>query len=193
MTDLPRLALSVRQPWAWAIIHGGKDIENRTWQAVNHGLRQRGRIAIHASKGLTRDEYEGAADFMLSQMVACPEPAALLRGGIIGTVEVVDVVSESDSPWFFGPRGLVLRDPQPCEFIPAIGALGYFEWKPADASVVPPPARWMIPEDHREEKPRAPRAPRKSAYADNPSLELFSETAQQIGGVTVTMSFGRIK
>jgi hypothetical protein len=23
-------ALTVRQPWAWAIVHGGKDIENRT-------------------------------------------------------------------------------------------------------------------------------------------------------------------
>lgn len=39
MADIPHLALSVRQPWAWAIIHAGKDIENRTWQAVNHGLR----------------------------------------------------------------------------------------------------------------------------------------------------------
>ena len=27
MTDLPELALSVRQPWAWAIIYAGKDIE----------------------------------------------------------------------------------------------------------------------------------------------------------------------
>lgn len=27
---LPRKALSVRQPWAWAIIFGGKPIENRS-------------------------------------------------------------------------------------------------------------------------------------------------------------------
>jgi hypothetical protein len=191
MSNLPRLALSVRQPWAWAIIHGGKDIENRTWQAVNHGLRQRGRVAIHASKGMTRDEYESASAFMLSHMVACPEPHELLRGGIIGSVEVVDVVSESGSPWFFGPRGLVLRDPQPCEFIPAVGALGYFEWKSADASVVPPPARWMLPEDHQQDRPRA--APRKSAYADNQNLELFTETSRQIGDVNVTFTVGRIR
>jgi len=62
--NLPMIALSVRQPWAWAIIHAGKDIENRSWQAVNHGLRQRGRIAIHAAKGMTRDEYEDAANFI---------------------------------------------------------------------------------------------------------------------------------
>lgn len=40
MTSLD-FALSVRQPWAWAIIFAGKDIENRSWQAVNHGLNQR--------------------------------------------------------------------------------------------------------------------------------------------------------
>jgi hypothetical protein len=28
--------LTVQQPWAWAIVHGGKDVENRTqaWFAV---------------------------------------------------------------------------------------------------------------------------------------------------------------
>lgn len=147
MTQLPRLALSVRQPWAWAIIHAGKDIENRSWQAVNHGLRVRGRIAIHAAKGLARCEYEDAAEFMASIGITCPAPADLLRGGIVGSVEVIDVVKESDSRWFFGPRGLVLRDPQPCDFIPSVGALGYFEWQPADPSIVPAPARWMLPKE----------------------------------------------
>ena len=33
----PNKALSVRQPWAWAIIHGGKDIENRVTRAVTMG------------------------------------------------------------------------------------------------------------------------------------------------------------
>lgn len=143
--ELPKLALSVRQPWAWAIIYAGKDIENRSWQAVNHGLRQRGRIAIHAAKGMTRDEYEDTRDFLWKLKAGCPEAKDLARGGIIGTVEVVDVVSESASPWFFGPRGLVLRNPEPCEFIPAVGQLGYFEWKFADASIVPKPAAWMLP------------------------------------------------
>lgn len=149
MGNLPKLALSVRQPWAWAIIHGGKDIENRSWQAVNHGLRQRGRIAIHASKGMSREEYESACEFIVDRGLTCPAPADLLRGGLIGSVEVIDVVSASDSPWFFGPRGLVLRDPVPCEFIPAQGALGYFNWVPGNV-VVPPPARWMLPQTPSE-------------------------------------------
>lgn len=123
MTDLPELALSVRQPWAWAIIHAGKDIENRSWQAVNHGLRQRGRIAIHAAKGMTNAEYSEAREFIDELGYTCPHAHALHRGGIIGSVEVVDVVRQSDSPWFFGPRGLVLQDPRPCQFVPAQGAL----------------------------------------------------------------------
>lgn len=145
MTDIPRLALSIRQPWAWAIVHAGKDIENRSWQAVNHGLRQRGRIAIHAAKGMTREEYEDASAFMLGLDIECPRPADLLRGGIIGSAEVVDVVSESASPWFFGPRGLVLRDPEVWTFIPAVGSLGYFTWRQGDPSAVAAPAKWMLP------------------------------------------------
>lgn len=143
---LPELALSVRQPWAWAIIHAGKDIENRSWQAVNHGLRQRGRIAIHAAKGMTRDEYDEAREFVDRLGYFTPDPHALFRGGIIGSVEVVDVVTKSDSRWFFGPRGLVLKDPQPCAFVPAVGALGYFKWQAADASTIPQPAKWMLPQ-----------------------------------------------
>ena len=166
MTDLPRLALSVRQPWAWAIIYAGKDIENRTWRAVNRGLRQRGRICIHAAKGMSREEFADASEFMMDIGVCCPEPADLLRGGIIGSVEVIDVVSESKSPWFFGPRGLVLANPTPCNFIPSVGALGYFEWRQADPSIVPAPARWMIPKDE-------PRDPRHDAQVLASEPDLF--------------------
>lgn len=150
--DLPLHALSVRQPWAWAIIHAGKDIENRSWQAVNHGLTKRGRIAIHAAKGMTRDEYDNASGFMRQTLgIECPPAIDLLRGGIIGSVDVIDVVTESDGPWFFGPRGLVLSGAEPCGFIPSLGALGYFTWRPADQSVVAPPARWMLPAEPKPE------------------------------------------
>jgi hypothetical protein len=155
VTDLPKLALSVRQPWAWAIINAGKDIENRSWQAVNHGLRQRGRIAVHASKGMTRAEYEDACDTIKANGATCPPAHHLLRGGIIGSVEVVDVVTESDSPWFFGPRGLVLRSPIACEFIPARGQLGYFAWSEAHYSYAPEIEPWMRKE-HRREVGRSP-------------------------------------
>lgn len=182
--DLPKLALSVRQPWAWAIIHGGKDIENRSWQAVNHGLRQRGRVAIHASKGMTRDEYEDARDTIERNGRVCPPAHQLDRGGIIGSVEVVDVVSESVSPWFFGPRGLVLRNPAPCKFVPAVGQLGYFEWSPADASIVPAPAPWMR-KDHRSDVGRTP-----DGFVEIVKRELRSRGVDGRGVASITVQKG---
>ena len=131
------------QPWAWAIIYAGKDIENRSWQAVNHGLKRRGSIAIHAAAGMTKVEYEHAKEFMENIGVICPAPMDLMRGGIVGTATVTDVVIGSQSLWFFGPRGLVLADPQPSEFVPSIGSLGYFKWTASDGSNVPVPAKWM--------------------------------------------------
>lgn len=143
---LPESTISVRQPWAWAIVHGGKDIENRSQAAVrNMSHPIRGRLAVHASKGMTRDEYLSASDFMQHIGIACPPAGELLRGGIIGSVEVVEIVLRSTSPWFFGPRGLVLRDARPSALIPAVGALGIFTWQEADPSIVPTPARWMLP------------------------------------------------
>lgn len=144
MAELPTLALSVRQPWAWAIIHAGKDIENRTWQAISRGAMNAGRVAIHAAKGMTREEYEDACDFMLTLGVGCPHPKDLLRGGIIGSVTITDFVKAHDSPWFFGPRGLVLADPQPCEPEPAMGNLGFFEWVSTMADDFDEPKKWML-------------------------------------------------
>jgi hypothetical protein len=122
---------------------------------------------------MTRDEYESGRDFINEQGLVCPAPAELLRGGIIGSVTVTSgVTRDSSSPWFFGPRALVLEDPQPCDFIPSVGALGYFEWKPADASIVPPPARWMHPRVAEQlELPR------------NDANDLFS-LGQHVPGVT---------
>lgn len=163
MADWPDIALSVRQPWAWAIIHGGKDIENRSWQAVNHGLSVRGSVAIHAAKGMTRSEYETAAGFMRGIGVQCPAPATLLRGGIIGWV---DVVKESKNPWFFGPMGLVLSNPVACQFVPVAGALGYFKWNPGPPENVPTPAKWMLDHNLDLAAHEAPQPPSLPLFAD---------------------------
>jgi hypothetical protein len=146
MTDnLPALALSMRQPWAWAIIHGSKDVENRSWTRVPKPWRERrGRIAIHAARGMTRREYEDARRFMEGLGVEVPPAHELPRGGIVGSVEIAGLLEATPSPWFFGPLGLVLRDPRPCEFIPSFGRLGYFAWERAPAESVPKPARWMF-------------------------------------------------
>lgn len=121
-------AISIRQPWAWLIIHGGKDIENRDWPT-----KLRGRVLVHASKGMTRAEYEDVRGFLFMEreldhlLDQLPSFDSLQRGGIIGSVEIVDCVSSSSSPWFFGRHGFVLRDPSPMPFIPFKGALGFFD------------------------------------------------------------------
>lgn len=115
-------ALSIKQPWAWLIIHGGKDIENRTWHT-----KFRGRFLVHASKGVTKDEYADAYRFALSIGVRCPRFEDLERGGIVGSVELVDSVDTSSSPWYTGAKGFVLRDPKPLPFLPIKGRLQFFE------------------------------------------------------------------
>jgi hypothetical protein len=137
MSAFPDIAISVRQPWAWAIIHAGKDVENRNWQPNNPGLRKRGRVAIHAAKGMTRDEYANASAFMRSVGITCPPAADLARGCIIGSVEIVDVVRQHPSFWFMGPVGLVLREPRATSHAVAAGQLGFFRW---ERSALPRPA-----------------------------------------------------
>lgn len=118
------LALSIRQPWATLILRVGKDIENRDWPT-----KYRGRILIHAAKGCTRHEVESALDFVedVTRIRFAADPTTLQRGGIVGSVEIVDCVQRSDSPWFVGRYGFVLRDPRPLPFTPWKGKLGFFD------------------------------------------------------------------
>lgn len=123
------IALSIRQPWAWLILHGGKDIENRTW-----GTKVRGRILIHASAGMTVGEWEDGVFFAIRARsgkghppVTMPGPKQIERGGIVGSVEIVDCVTASESPWYMGSVGFVLRDPRPLPFTPWKGQLGFFD------------------------------------------------------------------
>lgn len=134
--EIPKKAISIRQPWAWAIIHGGKDIENRTW-----ATSYRGPVAIHAAKVMGKEEYYDAARFITRAIGTvdnywlmrwhgvCASPDKINRGGIIGVADIVDCVSESDSPWFFGPYGFVIANAKPIDFIEVKGSLGFFDWR----------------------------------------------------------------
>jgi hypothetical protein len=155
------LALSIRQPWASLIIKAHKDVENRCWPT-----RVRGRILVHAAKGMTRNEHEDAIHFAVDAIRADPrntgKPTVTLRslgfafddlprGGIIGSVEIVDCVKVCASPWFVGEYGFLLRDPQPLPFTPWKGQLGFFD-VPEEALVPLNPAA-KRPEPQRMEKP----------------------------------------
>lgn len=76
------LALTVRQPWAHAIIYLGKDVENRTWSTEH-----RGPLAIHAGKKLDHDGSK-----FLSRLGFYPTDDELVLGAAIGIVDLVDCV-----------------------------------------------------------------------------------------------------
>lgn len=122
-------ALTIKQPWATLIMRGGKDVENRNW-----GTTLRGEIAIHASKGLDPDELAHACRFLapwvprFSEARFCAEAATYPTGCIIGVARVVGCVTESDSPWFVGPFGIVMADTiELVDPLPLRGALGFWQ------------------------------------------------------------------
>ena len=91
-------ALSLKQPWAWAIFHG-KPVENRTWYS-----NYRGPLWIHSSRTVKMEDYQ----FFIENKISY---GWLYYGAIIGRVNMVDCVKEHDSWWFFGPYGFVFEDP----------------------------------------------------------------------------------
>ncbi|WP_256988035.1 MULTISPECIES: hypothetical protein [unclassified Rhodococcus (in: high G+C Gram-positive bacteria)] len=162
MRDQAMKALTVQQPWAWAIMHGGKVIENRT-QNWNY----RGPLAIHAGQRwsdrgeqspLVTAEYRkfvvkhhlhnppmpGTGWMFGGKMVRWP----FRFGAILGVVDLVDVHPEAGccKPWGesayveHGGRErrrivhLVLENPRPLEEpFPCSGALGL--WTPPEFEV----------------------------------------------------------
>lgn len=121
--DLPMLALSIRQPWADAIIWHGKDVENRNWPT-----KFRGPVCIHAGQRWGRAEKADLA-FVEDITATKLEIDTPLLGGIVGVAEIIDCIEASDSPWFFGSYGFVLRNARPIDFIPVKGALSFFDWR----------------------------------------------------------------
>ena len=100
---------------AYAILHLGKDVENRPM------LRQyRGRILIQASKTIMDDERAAARKLGL-------DPDGLVRGAIVGDVEIVDCVRNSKSKWAIrGNWHWIIRNPRIlAKPIPFKGALGF--------------------------------------------------------------------
>lgn len=115
---LRKPALTIRQPYAWLIVAGIKPVENRTWSTT-----YRGPLLIHAGTKMhdhplheIERRYGVRIDTRLLQM-----------GGVIGRVDLVDVVTSHPSPWFTGPFAFVLRDPTALPFRSARGAQGLFE------------------------------------------------------------------
>lgn len=144
MSEREYPCLSIRQPWVWAIFFAGKTTENRGWST-----RLRGRILVHASAGMTRDEYEDFIDTAHAVSRSHPFPSGLTlpafddlpRGCLFGGVTITDCVEDHPSPWFFGRYGFVLSDPKPlAKPIPYKGRLGFFAVPEAALPSTPSPS-----------------------------------------------------
>jgi hypothetical protein len=121
-------AITIRQPWAHAVIQGWKPIENRSWPT-----KMRGTVVIHAAQKAEDKEF---FDFVqlrgIEAEVALDIASArnLPHSAVIGLVDIVDCVTSSSSPWFEGPFGFVLANPRALQPIPCRGALQIFDLDP---------------------------------------------------------------
>lgn len=125
-------AISLRQPWPWFILRGGKHLENRGWTSS-----YRGPVLVHSSKWWNDEEIADDLDLatrIARQLGALPDGSApqaselrAERGMIVGAATIVGAVIESDSPWFFGPKAFVLENPVPFAHpVPCRGDRGLF-------------------------------------------------------------------
>ncbi|MBN1653555.1 MAG: ASCH domain-containing protein [Deltaproteobacteria bacterium] len=117
-------ALTLRPHWAWFVVNGYKDVENRSWPT-----RLRGRIWIHASSSsVTRAEYAHFLSICKDRRIKkIPRREEIRFGGIVGSVEIVDCVTSSRSYWFSGEYGFVLKNARKTRFKSMKGRLGFFE------------------------------------------------------------------
>jgi hypothetical protein len=129
--------LSIRQPWAWLIVNGYKDIENRTWATL-----WRGPLLIHASR--TIDQNGIAWTLQHFPEIALPERYE--TGGIVGVVSLMNIVRTSTSPWFLGPYGFLMGHARPLPFLRMHGQLSIFTASPVAVA-------WL---EHHGDRPPAP-------------------------------------
>ena len=113
--------LSLRQPWAWLLVNGPKDGENRSWPTKVRGL-----VAIHAGKTIERK----AIELLKGCSPKINYPETYTTGRIVGFVNIVDCVSKHRSDWFFGSENggfFFVTDARVAWDGPAIkGRLGFF-------------------------------------------------------------------
>lgn len=124
-----RYALTVRQPWAYAIASLGKRVENRSWKPPAEVVATGEPILIHAGHNWMDPEpgfFEKHPDLRDN----FPQRGSLPGGVFVAVAKVASVVTESGDPWFLGPYGWILDDVvalnQP--LVSAKGALGL--WTP---------------------------------------------------------------
>ena len=127
--------LTIRQTWAWLIANGYKDIENRTWRTSYTGP-----CLIHTSARFDATEYYTAMSLFVAlgycDLIGAPIPSGdLIKrqcGHILGQCSITGCVTQSPSPWFFGPYGFTLENAvafDDWEKYKARGHLGFWNYE----------------------------------------------------------------
>jgi hypothetical protein len=130
LTPIP--ALSIWQPWAWLIVRGFKDVENRTWAPKQKPPW----LLIHASKRFRPGEIvETIKDIRAARLIPEDERVTLndikaQTGGIVGIARLTSCLAPSydcRSPWA-DPDSWhwLLKDARPLPFHPCKGQQGLF-------------------------------------------------------------------
>ena len=96
-------AISIKQPWAYLIASGVKDIENRTWKCPEKYIGER--VLIHASASapksirglLNADQIDTVFKSDLYNDTDFAKQYS--TGTIIGSVEIVDCIINHTSVW----------------------------------------------------------------------------------------------
>lgn len=112
-------SLTLIRPWDYAILHLGKDVENRSWAPWDSCLDQR--IAIHAGMKL-----DGDAIHWITCTLELDLPPELCSGAIVGTVLLSGWVSP------YSHRGLTEQERE---------AARKSRWRNPDATV-----QWVLRE-----------------------------------------------
>lgn len=125
-------ALTLYQPWAFAVACLGKRVENRPWKPWPSIVGQV--IAIHAAAKVDPAAEAEAAAFIVRRIgltLRDVTGAGLPRGAIVATARVTGCVDASADPWFVGPYGWTLDEvvalPSP---VPCRGAQGLWTVPP---------------------------------------------------------------
>ncbi|MDD3038836.1 ASCH domain-containing protein [Bacteroides sp.] len=97
-------AISEKQPWASLIVHGIKDIENRTWPCPKKYIGKR--VLIHASAKpvkminpnsvFTKAQWDSLS-VEFQRKIICVD--GIVNSAIIGSIEIIDCVINHPSIW----------------------------------------------------------------------------------------------
>ena len=95
-------ALSIKQPWLYAITDLDKRIENRIWKPPEKIIGQK--IALHAAKYDDLEAYSLVFKITHVRLL----PSDLHRSAIIATAIIKGYIEQSNDKWFLGPYGWIL-------------------------------------------------------------------------------------